>query len=45
MGAFLPLVDAARDYVRDGKSVALESFTHLIPFAAGHDISARASAP
>ena len=25
-------------HVRDGDSVALEGFTHLIPFAAGHEI-------
>jgi glutaconate CoA-transferase, subunit A len=25
-------------YIRDGQSVALEGFTHLIPFAAGHEI-------
>lgn len=25
-------------HVRDGQSVALEGFTHLIPFAAGHEI-------
>ena len=25
-------------YVRDGQSVAMEGFTHLIPFAAGHEI-------
>jgi len=24
--------------VNDGQSVALEGFTHLIPFAAGHEI-------
>jgi len=23
-------------YIHDGQSVALEGFTHLIPFAAGH---------
>jgi glutaconate CoA-transferase subunit A len=38
MPTFLPLADAIRDYVRDGMSVALEGFTHLIPFAAGHEI-------
>jgi hypothetical protein len=27
-----------RQFVRDGDSVALEGFTHLIPFAAGHEI-------
>jgi glutaconate CoA-transferase subunit A len=34
----LPLEDAVRDLVHDGDSVALEGFTHLIPFAAGHEI-------
>ena len=30
--------DAIADAVRDGDIVALEGFTHLIPFAAGHEI-------
>jgi glutaconate CoA-transferase subunit A len=30
--------------VRDGQSVALEGFTHLIPFAAGTRSSARTGA-
>jgi glutaconate CoA-transferase subunit A len=30
-----------REFVRDGQSVALEGFTHLIPFAAGHEIIRR----
>ena len=34
----LPLRDAISRYVHDGDSVALEGFTHLIPFAAGHEI-------
>ncbi len=38
MTAFLPLAAAIAEYVRDGDSVALEGFTHLIPFAAGHEI-------
>jgi glutaconate CoA-transferase subunit A len=38
MSAFLSLADAVEQYVRDGASVALEGFTHLIPFAAGHEI-------
>jgi glutaconate CoA-transferase subunit A len=29
---------AVRELVHDGDSVALEGFTHLIPFAAGHEI-------
>jgi glutaconate CoA-transferase, subunit A len=32
------LADAVREYVRDGMTVALEGFGHLIPFAAGHEI-------
>jgi len=32
------LKDAVQDLVRDGDVVALEGFTHLIPFAAGHEI-------
>jgi glutaconate CoA-transferase subunit A len=35
---FLSLHDAVARYVRDGDQVALEGFTHLIPFAAGHEI-------
>jgi glutaconate CoA-transferase subunit A len=34
----LPLADALAEYVFDGASVALEGFTHLIPFAAGHEL-------
>jgi glutaconate CoA-transferase, subunit A len=32
------LKDAIATLVRDGDSVALEGFTHLIPFAAGHEV-------
>ena len=32
------LAEAIAATVRDGDSVALEGFTHLIPFAAGHEI-------
>lgn len=35
---FASLEDAIASTVRDGQSVALEGFTHLIPFAAGHEI-------
>ena len=35
---FLSLADAVAEYVHDGATVALEGFTHLIPFAAGHEI-------
>jgi len=38
MGLFRKLGDAVRELVHDGDSVALEGFTHLIPFAAGHEI-------
>jgi glutaconate CoA-transferase, subunit A len=34
----LSLAEAIARHVRDGQSVALEGFTHLIPFAAGHEI-------
>jgi glutaconate CoA-transferase subunit A len=33
-----PLADAIAEFVRDGQAIALEGFTHLIPFAAGHEI-------
>lgn len=35
---FLTLQNAISEYVKDGDQVALEGFTHLIPFAAGHEI-------
>jgi glutaconate CoA-transferase, subunit A len=38
MSSFQPLHDAIATHVRDGQTVALEGFTHLIPFAAGHEI-------
>jgi glutaconate CoA-transferase subunit A len=38
MAQMLPLSDAVSRYVNSGDSVALEGFTHLIPFAAGHEI-------
>lgn len=38
MTAFLSLSEAITKYVEDGMTVALEGFTHLIPFAAGHEI-------
>lgn len=34
----LSLAEAIEQFVGDGASVALEGFTHLIPFAAGHEI-------
>jgi glutaconate CoA-transferase subunit A len=36
--ALMTLTEAIAAHVRDGQSVALEGFTHLIPFAAGHEI-------
>jgi glutaconate CoA-transferase subunit A len=38
MAAFLSLSDAVAAHVRDGDVVAMEGFTHLIPFAAGHEV-------
>lgn len=38
MASILQLKDAIAEFVRDGDTVALEGFTHLIPFAAGHEI-------
>lgn len=38
MAEFLSLHDAVARHVRDGDSVAMEGFTHLIPFAAGHEV-------
>jgi glutaconate CoA-transferase subunit A len=38
VATLLTLSDAIAELVSDGDSVALEGFTHLIPFAAGHEI-------
>jgi glutaconate CoA-transferase subunit A len=38
MTDFLSLPDAIATYVDDGSTIAMEGFTHLIPFAAGHEI-------
>src|SRR4051794_29806254 len=38
MAEIVGLQEAVAELVRDGSSVALEGFTHLIPFAAGHEI-------
>ncbi|MBY8871376.1 CoA transferase subunit A [Micromonospora sp. PLK6-60] len=38
MARLVSLADGVADLVRDGDVVALEGFTHLIPFAAGHEI-------
>jgi glutaconate CoA-transferase subunit A len=37
-GKVMRMADAIRAFVHDGDCVALEGFTHLIPFAAGHEI-------
>jgi glutaconate CoA-transferase subunit A len=34
----LPLAAAIEECIRDGDSVAMEGFTHLIPFAAAHEL-------
>ena len=38
MPRFLSLAEAVEDCVRDGDTVAMEGFTHLIPYAAGHEV-------
>jgi glutaconate CoA-transferase subunit A len=38
MAELLSLHDAVANLVRDGDTVALEGFTHLIPHAAGHEL-------
>ncbi len=38
MAEIVSLPDAIAALVQDGDSVALEGFTHLIPFAAGHEL-------
>lgn len=38
MAVFVSLTEAVAQHIHDGCSVALEGFTHLIPFAAGHEI-------
>src|SRR5579859_5495669 len=38
MAQIVSLADAVAAAIHDGDSVALEGFTHLIPFAAGHEI-------
>ena len=38
MARIVSLSDAVAELVRDGDSVALEGFTHLIPVAAGHEV-------
>ncbi|MEV6801165.1 CoA-transferase [Micromonospora rifamycinica] len=38
MARLVSLADGVAELVRDGDVVALEGFTHLIPFAAGHEV-------
>jgi len=38
MARISSLAEAIQSVVRDGDTVALEGFTHLIPHAAGHEI-------
>jgi len=38
MAEIMDISEAVRNYVQDGAAVALEGFTHLIPFAAGHEL-------
>lgn len=38
MPEFLSLSEAIAGFVRDGDTVAMEGFTHLIPFAAGQEV-------
>ena len=38
MSKVTTMQDAVRELVRDGDTVAIEGFTHLICFAAGHEI-------
>jgi glutaconate CoA-transferase subunit A len=38
MAELMTLAEAVAEFVHDGDSVAMEGFTHLIPFAAGHEV-------
>jgi glutaconate CoA-transferase, subunit A len=38
MAEWITLAEAVAAHLRDGDTVAMEGFTHLIPFAAGHEI-------
>lgn len=38
LAQFTTLRDAVADLIVDGDTVAMEGFTHLIPFAAGHEV-------
>src|SRR5215212_1228148 len=38
MAEIVSLADGVAAVVRDGDTLAMEGFTHLIPFAAGHEV-------
>jgi glutaconate CoA-transferase subunit A len=38
MSRFCSLSEAVAEFVRDGNSLVAEGFSHLVPFAAGHEI-------
>ncbi len=38
MARIVSLAEAVATAIHDGDSVAMEGFTHLIPFAAGHEL-------
>jgi glutaconate CoA-transferase subunit A len=38
MAAVLKLAEAVEENLRDGDTLAMEGFTHLIPFAVGHEV-------
>ena len=38
MAEVVSLREGVAELVRDGDAVAMEGFTHLIPFAAGHEV-------
>lgn len=38
MAKIVSLDAAVREYIKNGDTVAMEGFTHLIPFAAGHEV-------
>ena len=38
MTKFMTLKEAVATHIKDGDTISLEGFTHLIPFAAGHEI-------
>jgi glutaconate CoA-transferase subunit A len=38
MAAEMKLAEAVEENLRDGDKVAMEGFTHLIPYAAGHEV-------